>query len=276
MNMKSLFVSLLFVLLCPLANADQIDAYPGGTPSGTIAPPEKRGEPSPDLMPTPPLGPEGHYDPPPSPRRAWWRGGERNYSEVEARLRLYAVVDYDFAGSAYSNANGTLFSPTFNGPSSFSADMNTSPGFSAEVFMARPYSIGFDGGFNYELTRPINDFNSVASSTYYNGTKPTLQFSNVYGNGVFRWWNGYIPLGINYSLPTFTGGVGNGALTNTNFVGDVGFQIGLGYLIGRDFAIEVEDRILHFHATSNSPSTTINWGETYLSGLHVNLKFSFL
>ena len=264
MKIKLLLTGFLFLCLTSIVRADP------------IVPPAAPGQTSPDLMPTPPIvppaSPDQGYD---SPHHTPWWKSDKVYPEDESRLRLYASTYYNFAGSATST-NGSVYTTNYNGPSSISVDMALTPGFSAEAFMARPYGWGFDFGVDYDLTRTITILSDNSATIYYSGTRPTLQMTTVYGNGIFRLGTVYLPIGINYLIPTFTGGVGNGAITNSNFVGNVGFQFGVGILLGRNFAVEFEDRIMHFQCTSLAHDTTINWGDTYLSGLQINLKFSFL
>jgi len=251
---------------------------PPGQPPPSQPPP---GQPPPDqyvpqgpVQANPEPGYPGYYARPP---RRYWNNPPpfvENWAD-ESRFRVNVEAFYNFAGTGYSS-NATEVTNGFSGQGGLSADMDNAAGFAAEVFMAQPFGWGFDAGLSYDLVRNINDFNDPSTTIYYTGSKPTIQFTTLYGNAVFRRQIFYLPLGLNYTIPTFSGGANNGALTSTTVTGNVGFQFGIGFLLGRRFSIELMDRILHFQATSSNNNVSVNWGDVYLSGLQLNLKFSLL
>ena len=251
--------------------ADQLDAYPQGSqPPPETQPPPQQYQAPPEYQPASPP-----YEPP--PRRRGWRVWRRDYPDDSwTQFRILIKAYFNTAGAGYSN-NSTITNNFSTNSGNTTVNLNTAPGFGAEVFMAPPFGVGFDGGAEYELSRTINNLNNPNALIVYTASQPSLQFIDIYANAVFRWLNFYLPLGLNYCIPSFSAGTGNGLIGNTTVQGNVGFQVGLGYLIGEHFSFLLEDRIIQFTATSTSASgnTSLNWGNVSLPGLQFDLKFAF-
>ena len=140
---------------------------------------------------------------------------------------------------------------------------------SADVRYLRKNSWGFLGGVSYEPKRDIKSLKVSSGNVSISSSVSTVEgFSDwlFEGNAAYRWEGWYLPFGINYSYfqytsePGYTGG--------WELSGGLGLQLGVGYYLNRNLAIELWSRAttLNFKLI-NSGVTTLDFGRgVYSSG----------
>ena len=138
-----------------------------------------------------------------------------------------------------------------------SATVSLDPG-AAVVIEARkmkPNSWGALAGLNYELERKVKKVRFNFNGTIIeDNPSDRMQFTTIYGSGVYQWDNFYMPMGLNYSLGNYKM---DGAEKNPSVKGSVGAQVGAGYFVSPNFAIEANAWITSCAIKSEFPGLTI-------------------
>lgn len=153
----------------------------------------------------------------------------------------------------------------------------TGGGLGAEMWHSEPDAWGWSAGLTINAKREFNsaDATLAGSSAHaeYMTPKPTLSFTTLYGNAIYRWSGFYLPFGANISAPNFT--QGGGATTAINMTAGLGIQAGVGYHITENFSLEALDRVVSFKMTGSNATYSYDYGTGYYTGIQLNLKFDF-
>lgn len=162
--------------------------------------------------------------------------------------------------------------PGYSDTAKVEMDLASGLSLSADIRVTPKNSWGFIGGVGYEGRREVKSLkvSNGGYSTTISGTASSTAASFTTwlyeANAVYRWDGWYLPFGLNYSYfqfkptPQYTGG--------WEINGGMGFQLGVGYYLNRNLAIEFWSRAttISFRFLSNSV-TTLDFGSgVYSSG----------
>lgn len=199
----------------------------------------------------------------------------KDHSERVVRLALVpyyglgtsmgsGALEYNQAGQPTTYGGGTI-------------STNTAPGAAIEIYESPKNGFGWSTGVSYEFKRSVSGLNAYANGSFIGGSfmnpEPTLSLLAIYANLIYRLEDFYFPFGINFSFPSFQGG-GN-AFGNTTLTGDVGLQIGAGYILSSNIALEFWIEDLYLDGSTTTGAGTINYnGLSFIDPL-VRFRFSF-
>ncbi len=160
-----------------------------------------------------------------------------------------------------------------------SGSLDYEPAFtvSVEARKLAESSWGFIGQVYYDSDRKVTG-GSVKSGNYsavFTGENPSkLQLIVVSGSAAYRWHDFYLPFGLNYSIPTFTP-----SKTSTNdsdtIQGGIGAQLGVGFYVSDNAALELSSRATSVSFKSKTGSTVLDWGTGNITNLIFGAKFFF-
>lgn len=173
-------------------------------------------------------------------------------------------------GISYDLGTAAKFdSATISGTSGYSYELEYDNSFSieADARYLPQNSWGFITGLTYDFDRKLNTAtltgNGVSSSEDGQGRK--LRTTVAYASAVYRWEKFYLPFGLNYSDVTIT------PSTNLSISGSVGVQLGIGYYVKDNFAIEAISRTL----TARLKAPTSDFGTGHLTSIMLTAKYIF-
>lgn len=134
-------------------------------------------------------------------------------------------------------------------------------------------------GYALEEERAITNYTfSLAGSSISINTSGSAKLKNsfAYLNAVYRWKYFYLPFGFNYSSIKFTPASNNSSVT-WNFSGALGGQLGVGYYISENVALELLSRVLGvgLKIEDQSKSASIIFSDGYFSYGELALKAFF-
>ncbi|NJL25368.1 MAG: hypothetical protein HC902_09440 [Calothrix sp. SM1_5_4] len=164
-----------------------------------------------------------------------------------------------------------------NGTNSIDAKMemqfNNATVFAIEVRQLPTDSWGFLAGINYELARKITGGSITVNNvkTKLSGGSDSIQFTTLYASAAYRWETLYLPFGLNHSLVKYKT---NGTLI-PKVEGVIGEQVGIGWTLSREFAVEIHSWINGFKLSSTNSGTSIDTGVGYIPSLLLVGKYVF-
>ena len=192
------------------------------------------------------------------------------------RLR-FAVVGYYGLGATIQSDN---ISVNTNGVWNWGAgSMPTTgaPGVAVEVFDSPKNSFGWEGGLSYDFQRSISGLNANAQGQNiggaFNTPQPMVSFLTFYANGLYRFKEVYFTFGLNLTFPNLQGG--SDSFGTTTFYDGVGLQMGMGYNLSENFALEFWLQSLSFWGNSNTPTESLMYNDLYIINPEFRFRFSF-
>lgn len=176
----------------------------------------------------------------------------------------------------FSEVNFSSGGTTDKGTYSFTTDSAIQ--LTAGAIMSEPNSWGIFAGVTLEQKRDLRSetvsVDSGASSTaYYVGEKPTVQFTLIEVNAIYRWNTFYIPFGLNYSILRFTQPSGATAVVNAH--GSTGAQLGVGFYATEQFRIELLSQVIGAKMTLSTPTVAADLGNGTLAGMVLRMGIDF-
>lgn len=193
------------------------------------------------------------------------------------RLR-FAIAPYMGLGTSLETDNiyyNQVGQPTAYGGGNI--DTNPAPGVAVEIYRTPKNGFGWSTGVSYEFQRSLSDLNAYANYNFiggsFQGPEPTLSLLTIYANLVYRLEDFYFPFGLNYTIPSLSGG-GN-TFGNTTLTGDIGLQIGMGYMFSDHWALEFWIENIYLDGNTNTGAATIDYnGLSFIDPLF-RLRYSF-
>lgn len=135
---------------------------------------------------------------------------------------------------------------------------------------------GYEFGASFDFKRKIKNSNTKANNFGTPGLISTgtgISYLTLVANAAFRWENFYLPFGLNYAKPFFN--LPGTAVSKLSYSGQIGGQFGLGVFLDEHFRAEAHYRIMHFRTTETGTNYQLDYGDIYLNGILVNLKYGF-
>ena len=136
------------------------------------------------------------------------------------------------------------------------------------------------GGFatlTYITERKIRSVKRKTGGTITNssfpGGQPKLQISLFEFGILYRFKHAYLPIGFNYSVPQYHGAVQAGL--NTKVTGGIGFQLGYGEVIKKNWLIEALWKNISVSSNSSGGGTELDYGAGTLANWTLQLRRGF-
>lgn len=163
-------------------------------------------------------------------------------------------------------------------PGVFEADFDHEFAFSLELegrYM-RSHSWGGFFGLTYDFER---DFDG--GTVFGNGRVIPISASNpseiqttvLYANIAYQWTHFYIPFGVNYGFFDYTPTPGYTGTADLD--GDLGIQVGLGFMATYNFVLESMFRVLSTEYSETENGITTNYGDGTFKTLQLTVKYVF-
>ena len=208
------------------------------------------------------------------PNEEGWKKTDRHSRGLRLALGLFYSSANEITFDSLTGSAGTT---AFTGKAKYIT--NASPGFLIEGFSSNVDAWGFNFGLSIDGKRKLTSYettiNSGGTSVLTSGATsgdPALTISTLYFNAIYRWTMFYIPFGLNFSGVA----VDNPPPALLGLKGNVGAQLGIGFLIDDRFALEIISRALTVTAQSyTSGTTTLNLGNGFLTGGQFTGKYLF-
>jgi hypothetical protein len=177
----------------------------------------------------------------------------------------------EFANANYSDNGGT----NMNGTAAF--DLAPANQFGVGVISAPVHSWGYSASFVYEEKRVIES-KTIHITNYpvipeLKRTKPSIQFNFVEANAIYRWSNWYLPVGLNFSMPSALKKY-EGQL-EMSVMGGMGGQAGFGYFFTDSVSAEILYKLTTFEVNEYSSSYNLGYSTGSLDGLVFLLSAMF-
>jgi hypothetical protein len=182
----------------------------------------------------------------------------------------------------YSTANEILFRNAYLTTTSGNAMVeavyrtDTSAGFGISFMEVAPQSWGFQTNFLYEPARNINSLtlkgNGTTATGIVTGVHPKVSFLMLEGNWVHRWESFYMPIGINYNIPTISD-LSTGY--RVDYEGSLGVLIGGGVLLNEKASLEFFIRSMSMRLTETDGTSTLAYDLGTMTGFGFGYKFWF-
>lgn len=204
------------------------------------------------------------------------RGGKSvtTASANKAPGRFSASVYYSVANQVIFK-NAQVDSGSGTGTIEAAYETGNSMGFGASYMNVEDNSWGLTGSLLYEPRRKVSSLTMKGPGGTYNNTfstRPEVALFLVEAGIVHRWNKAYVPLSINYSVPSLTYSSNSEIWDITGYVGG---QLGFGYLLSQNSAWEIFMRAIGLKATATDGSTSVDFGNGYLTGLGLGYKYYF-
>ncbi len=152
----------------------------------------------------------------------------------------------------------------FNGGTTLHADVRSTP----------KHDWGFIGAISHDISREISSvkYTSGNSSVTYNSSGSKLSVTMVEFSFAYRWNEFYLPLGLNYSHFRF---LDDSFAAGYELRGGLGAQIGFGYYISEQFALELWSRATNLKFKIKSGGITEDYGRGIYSSATLGFKALF-
>ena len=162
-----------------------------------------------------------------------------------------STKEWFFSGGIglYGNAVLSLPLMSTDGPP-LKENVGSSDRFTAEAMYSGQYSWGFNFGLSLDSAKKVENSSDSNPDFQAVGGNSVLDVKTLYANAVYRWQNLYLPFGINLSRVSIRNP--SAALASTNSF--PGMQVGLGYLLGKHFALETGIRFVGLQAAYEAPN----------------------
>jgi hypothetical protein len=189
----------------------------------------------------------------------------------ELESKVESKIVYGIGGSLVVNGHYTSDDLTISSTSgSYSANYDVTNGFSLDLsaMKSEQNSWGFLGVLSLGQERKI-DGGAVAGVAV---SMPNTKFRthSISANTVYRWDKFYLPFGLNYSTTSISGDA-----TITSVSGGLGYQLGAGYFIDENLAVDYTAIHSLVKINGKSGNTLYNYGNGYLTEVHIGLKYYF-
>lgn len=191
--------------------------------------------------------------------------------EVEPKTE--SKIIYGVGGSIVLNSHYTTSDLTISSTSgSYSANYDLSNGFSLDLsaMKAEQNNWGFLGVLSLGQSRKIDGGAVAGTAISTSGDETKFTTHTIAGNAVYRWDKFYLPFGLNYNTTTISGDS-----TITSVSGGLGYQLGAGYFIDENLSVDYTAIHSLVKINGKSGNTTYNYGNGYLTEVHVGLKYYF-
>lgn len=126
-------------------------------------------------------------------------------------------------------------------------------------------------GWSAGLTRFEVDWTSVKDSQTEIKVKASTTVTDLYFNAVYRWDNVFLPFGVNFSTLSSS----DSAFLSAND-GGAGAQLGVGFLINRNFTVILESKVITFSgAKVTQGGVTLTSEAGFCGGLNAVAFYTF-
>ena len=182
---------------------------------------------------------------------------------------------YSTSGDRMTFANAESSTALGSTESEITYHTDTAPGLLIEATVNERQSWGFQIGMSFDARRRINSADvtsGVTTQSTATAGDPDIAIAHFYANALYRWDVVYIPFGLNYSFVSMR----NPPPAMLGIRGGMSAQLGIGFALGEQVAIELVSRgtTLHGSETTTAGRTTDLGTGTMPSG-HAGLKVMF-
>lgn len=184
-------------------------------------------------------------------------------------------------GIGYSNASeikfdDATFSTTGNSTATNTFKVEPATQFTLGVIESPENSWGFYAGLTYELRREIKsqkiEMNNTTSNFVF-AARPTVQFTVLELNALYRWTFIYIPFGFNLSFADFQAAAGTGVKFDTKAA--LGAQVGVGAYASENVRFELLYQSLRSSVSYTQPGSSADLDVGVMGGLALRAAYDF-
>lgn len=144
----------------------------------------------------------------------------------------------------------------------------------AEARWMRPYAWGFTGGLQLGSEAKADKYEIKQGGTTTKGDADAkIQLTTLYGNAVYRWHWIYLPFGLNVTSVKMT--PSSGYTGSIDSKGGIGTQVGVGFLVHPNIALETHMFINNWKLEGKSGTTTFDYGTGSLFSWKLQAKYVF-
>lgn len=177
----------------------------------------------------------------------------------------------------YDDMTYTTGGTTYTGEYSFQLD--SAVHVAAGVIFAPKYHWGFYGGISRESKRTLKSETASidgggTATVVYSAGKPTVTFTLVEINALYRWNQFYIPFGFNVSIVDFTTG-GVASTTTVEASGAAGAQVGVGFFANEKTRFEFYSQVISNELKISTPTEQLDLKTGTIAGAAARVAVDF-
>ena len=192
--------------------------------------------------------------------------------ENSQKVKWSTSIFYSTADKlSFSNINATIDGEKYSGNANYG--IQNGFGLAIEAYQSDLNTWGWSAGIAYDNKREIKNYNitlgGASDASSYNTSPPSITFYNIFGNVIYRWNKVYLPIGLNFSVPTLNSSTGFSAS------GTLGSQIGLGVYVSNELSLELLMRNISIKSEKSGANYHFDLGTGYISGINFQFKFHF-
>lgn len=197
--------------------------------------------------------------------------------EEQARTKFSVGLGHH-SGTEFRFNDANFYSGGATDTGTYSFTLDGALQLTLAAIRSEPNSWGFFAGITFEQKRDLK-FETVTldnggtSTAYYVGERPTVQFTLIEANAIYRWNTFYIPFGLNYSLVKFTQPSSSTSVVDAS--GSMGAQLGIGFYVTDQFRIELLSQVIAAKMNITTPTVTAKLGTGSLSGMVLRFAYDF-
>lgn len=180
-------------------------------------------------------------------------------------------IMYGLGGSIVLNSHYTTNDLTLSSASgSYSANFDLSNGIAVEgsIIKTKKNAWGLSGVLSLGQQRSVDG--GVVAGVAVNNSTLKISSHSISGNALYRWDNLFLPFGLNFNATSISNDP-----TITSVSGGIGYQIGAGYFINENVAIEYTAIHTSVKINGKSGNTIYNYGNGFLTEAHIGFKYYF-
>ncbi len=193
-----------------------------------------------------------------------------------ARVRIFIGLGHNSGDKLkYESSKLTDGTTPAKGTSEFTIE--TAAHLALGVIYAPAHKWGFVGNISFEAERKLKslkfteDWGGTASASL-SAEKPTVRFTIIEWNALYRWNQLYLPFGFNYTIARFK--QADDITGNIESTGGLGLQFGIGLFATEQMRLEILSQTIANHLKMSSGTDVADFGTGYMSGVTLRLAMS--